>query len=174
MASMDQFMEQISVAAGRKKAELVLKHAKIVNVFTETVEEGDIAIEDGIIVGIGSYEGERETDLKGAYVCPGFLDGHIHLESSMVSPSEFERMVLPHGTCAVITDPHEIANVAGTAGIRYMLEATKNLLLDVYFMMPSCVPSTALDESGAELHMEDLLPFYQNERVLGLAEMMNS
>ena len=174
MASMDQFMEQISVAAGRKKAELVLKHAKIVNVFTETVEEGDIAIEDGIIVGIGNYEGETETDLKGAYVCPGFLDGHIHLESSMVSPSEFERMVLPHGTCAVITDPHEIANVAGTAGIRYMLEATKHLLLDVYFMMPSCVPSTALDESGAELHMEDLLPFYQNERVLGLAEMMNS
>ena len=174
MASMDQFMEQISVAAGRKKVALVLKHAKIVNVFTENVEEGDIAIEDGIIVGIGSYEGERETDLEGAYVCPGFLDGHIHLESSMVSPSEFERMVLPHGTCAVITDPHEIANVAGTAGIRYMLEATKNLLMDVYFMMPSCVPSTALDESGAELHMEDLLPFYQNERVLGLAEMMNS
>ena len=174
MASMDQFMEQISVAAGRKKVALVLKHAKIVNVFTENVEEGDIAIEDGIIVGIGSYEGERETDLEGAYVCPGFLDGHIHLESSMVSPSEFERMVLPHGTCAVITDPHEIANVAGTAGIRYMLEATQNLLMDVYFMMPSCVPSTALDESGAELHMEDLLPFYQNERVLGLAEMMNS
>ena len=174
MASMDQFMEQVSVAAGRKKAELVLKHAKIVNVFTESVEEGDIAIEGGMIVGIGNYEGETETDLKGAYVCPAFLDGHIHLESSMVSPSEFERMVLPHGTCAVITDPHEIANVAGTAGIRYMLEATKNLLLDVYFMMPSCVPSTALDESGAELHMEDLLPFYQNERVLGLAEMMNS
>lgn len=174
MAAMEQFMEQISVAAGRKKAELVLKHAKIVNVFTETVEEGDIAIEDGIIVGIGNYEGKTETDLKGAYVCPGFLDGHIHLESSMVFPSEFERMVVPHGTCAVVTDPHEIANVAGTAGIRYMLEATENLLLDVYFMMPSCVPSTDLDESGAELHMEDLFPFYQNERVLGLAEMMNS
>ena len=174
MASMDQFRKQISAAAGRTKAKLVLKHAKIVNVFTETVEEGDIAMEDGIILGIGNYEGELERDLKGAYVCPGFLDGHIHLESSMVSPSEFERMVVPHGTCAVVTDPHEIANVAGTTGIRYMLEATKNLLLDVYFMMPSCVPSTALDESGAELHMEDLLPFYQNERVLGLAEMMNA
>ena len=108
----------------------MLKHAKIVNVFTETIEEGDIAIEDGIIVGIGDYEGDVETDLKGAYVCPGFLDGHIHLESSMVTPSEFERMVLPHGTCGVITDPHEIANVAGTAGIQYMLEATKNLRLD--------------------------------------------
>ena len=161
MASTNQFMKQISAAAGRTKAELVLKHAKIVNVFTETVEEGDIAIEDGIIVGIGDYEGDVETDLKGAYVCPGFLDGHIHLESSMVTPSEIERMVLPHGTCGVITDPHEIANVAGTAGIQYMLEATKNLCLDIYFMMPSCVPSTALDESGAELHMEDLLPFYR-------------
>ncbi len=174
MTSIDRYRDRISVAAGRRKAELVLKHARIVNVFTETVENGDIAIEDGMIVGIGNYEGKRETDLKGAYVCPGFLDGHIHLESSMVSPSEFERMVLPHGTCAVITDPHEIANVAGTAGIRYMLETTKNLLLDVYFMMPSCVPSTMLDESGAELHMEDLLPFYEDERVLGLAEMMNS
>ena len=174
MASTNQFMKQISAAAGRTKAELVLKHAKIVNVFTETIEEGDIAIEDGIIVGIGDYEGDVETDLKGAYVCPGFLDGHMHLESSMVTPSEFERMVLPHGTCGVITDPHEIANVAGTAGIQYMLEATKNLHLDNYFMMPSCVPSTALDESGAKLHMEELLPFYQNKRVLGLAEMMNS
>ena len=174
MASMNDLMEQISVAAGRRKAELVLKNARIVNVFTETVEDGDIAIEHGMIVGLGNYEGNQEIDLKGAYVCPGFLDGHIHLESSMVSPSEFERMVVPHGTCAVITDPHEIANVAGTAGIRYMLEATKNLLLDVYFMMPSCVPSTDLDESGATLHIEDLLPFYQNEKVLGLAEMMNA
>lgn len=174
MTLTNQFMKQISAAAGRTKAELVLKHAKIVNVFTETIEEGDIAIEDGIIVGIGDYEGDVETDLKGAYVCPGFLDGHMHLESSMVTPSEFERMVLPHGTCGVITDPHEIANVAGTAGIQYMLEATKNLHLDNYFMMPSCVPSTALDESGAKLHMEELLPFYQNKRVLGLAEMMNS
>lgn len=166
--------ERISAACGRKKAELVLKHAKIVNVFTETIEEGDVAVEDGVIVGIGSYEGVREIDVKGKYVAPGLIDGHIHLESSMASPEEFARMVVPHGTAAVVTDPHEIANVAGTAGIRYMLEATEGLDLDVYFMMPSCVPSTGLDEAGAVLHAADLEPFYENPRVLGLAEMMNS
>ena len=166
--------ERISAACGRKKAELVLKHAKIVNVFTETIEEGDVAVEDGVIVGIGVYEGVREIDVKGKYVAPGLIDGHIHLESSMASPEEFARMVVPHGTAAVVTDPHEIANVAGTAGIRYMLEATEGLDLDVYFMMPSCVPSTGLDEAGAVLHAADLEPFYENPRVLGLAEMMNS
>lgn len=166
--------ERISAACGRKKAELVLKHAKIVNVFTETIEEGDVAVEDGMIVGIGAYDGVQEIDLEGKYVAPGLIDGHIHLESSMASPEEFARMVVPHGTAAVVTDPHEIANVAGTAGIRYMLEATEGLDLDVYFMMPSCVPSTGLDEAGAVLHAADLEPFYENPRVLGLAEMMNS
>lgn len=166
--------ERISAACGRKKAELVLKHAKIVNVFTETIEEGDVAVEDGVIVGIGAYDGIQEIDVEGKYVAPGLIDGHIHLESSMASPEEFARMVVPHGTAAVVTDPHEIANVAGTAGIRYMLEATEGLDLDVYFMMPSCVPSTGLDEAGAVLHAADLEPFYENPRVLGLAEMMNS
>ena len=168
------FTERISAACGRKKAELVLKHAKIVNVFTESIEDGDVAVEDGVIVGIGEYDGVREIDVQGCYVAPGLIDGHIHLESSMASPEEFARMVVPHGTAAVITDPHEIANVAGTAGIRYMLEATEGLALDVYFMMPSCVPSTGLDEAGAVLHASDLEPFYGNTRVLGLAEMMNS
>lgn len=163
----------ILAASGAKKPELVLKNAQIVNVFTETVEEGDIAIENGMIVGIGVYEGEEERDLNGMYVCPGFIDGHIHLESSMVSPKEFERAVLPHGTTAVITDPHEIANVAGEAGIQYMMKATENLNLDVFFMLPSCVPSTDLDESGAVLKNEQLKSFYENNRVLGLAEMMN-
>ena len=168
------FTERISAACGRKKAELVLKHAKIVNVFTESIEDGDVAVEDGVIVGIGEYDGVREIDVHGCYVAPGLIDGHIHLESSMASPEEFARMVVAHGTAAVITDPHEIANVAGTAGIRYMLEATEGLELDVYFMMPSCVPSTGLDEAGAVLHAVDLEPFYGNTRVLGLAEMMNS
>lgn len=163
----------ILAALGEKKPELVLKNARIVNVFTETVEEGDIAIENGMIVGIGAYEGEVERDLNGMYVCPGFIDGHIHLESSMVSPKEFERAVLPHGTTAVITDPHEIANVAGDCGIQYMMKATKDLKLDVFFMLPSCVPSTDLDESGAVLKNEHLKSFYENDRVLGLAEMMN-
>lgn len=168
------FTERISAACGRKKAELVLKHAKIINVFTESIEDGDVAVEDGVIVGIGEYDGVQEIDVHGCYVAPGLIDGHIHLESSMASPKEFARMVVPHGTAAVITDPHEIANVAGTAGIRYMLEATEGLDLDVYFMMPSCVPSTGLDEAGAVLRASDLEAFYDNPRVLGLAEMMNS
>lgn len=168
------FREQVAAATGSKKAELVLKNAQIVNVFTQSVETGDIAIEGGYIVGIGNYEGITEKDLGGAYVCPGFLDGHIHIESSMTSPGEFERAVVPHGTIAVITDPHEIANVAGTAGIRFMMQSAQKLDLDVYFMLPSCVPATDLDESGAELLARDLEPFYADEKVLGLAEMMNA
>lgn len=166
--------EQVAAATGSKKAELVLKNAQIVNVFTQSVETGDIAIEGGYIVGIGNYEGITEKDLGGAYVCPGFLDGHIHIESSMTSPGEFERAVVPHGTIAVIIDPHEIANVAGTAGIRFMMQSAQKLDLDVYFMLPSCVPATDLDESGAELLARDLEPFYADEKVLGLAEMMNA
>ena len=166
--------EQVAAATGSKKAELVLKNAQIVNVFTQSVETGDIAIEGGYIVGIGNYEGITEKDLGGAYVCPGFLDGHIHIESSMTSPGEFERAVVPHGTIAVITDPHEIANVAGTAGIRFMMQSAQKLDLDVYFMLPSCVPATDLDESGTELLARDLEPFYADEKVLGLAEMMNA
>ena len=166
--------EQVAAATGSKKAELVLKNAQIVNVFTQSVETGDIASEGGYIVGIGNYEGITEKDLGGAYVCPGFLDGHIHIESSMTSPGEFERAVVPHGTTAVITDPHEIANVAGTAGIRFMMQSAQKLDLDVYFMLPSCVPATDLDESGAELLARDLEPFYADEKVLGLAEMMNA
>ena len=166
--------EQVAAATGSKKAELVLKNAQIVNVFTQSVETGDIAIEGGYVVGIGNYEGITEKDLGGAYVCPGFLDGHIHIESSMTSPGEFERAVVPHGTIAVITDPHEIANVAGTAGIRFMMQSAQKLDLDVYFMLPSCVPATDLDESGAELLARDLEPFYADEKVLGLAEMMNA
>lgn len=166
--------QKVEAAAGRRKADLVLKNARIVNVFTETLEITDIAIDGGYIVGLGSYEGEKEQDLAGAVVCPGFLDGHIHLESSMMSPENFEKAVLPHGTTGVVTDPHEIANVAGTAGIRYMMEAAKDLTIEVFFMLPSCVPSTGLDESGAVLDAAALESFYEEGRVLGLAEMMNS
>lgn len=170
----DRLKRRIFAAGGKKKAELVLKNASIINVFTESVMKADIAIEDGYIVGTGRYEGEKEVDLKGSYVCSGFIDGHIHLESSMVLPAEFERAVLPHGTTAVVTDPHEITNVAGAAGIDYMFQKTKDLCMDVFFMLPSCVPSTDLDESGARMSADDLAPFYMEPRVLGLAEMMNS
>ncbi|EFD01724.1 putative adenine deaminase, partial [Hungatella hathewayi DSM 13479] len=166
--------ERILASAGTKKASLVLKHGTVVNVFTAALEQADIAVEDGYIVGVGDYEGVTEVDLKGAVVCPGLIDGHIHLESSMVAPGEFERTVIPHGTQAVITDPHEIANVAGVEGIRFMMERTAGLTLDVFFMLPSCVPATGLDESGAVLPADKLEPFYKDERVLGLAELMNS
>lgn len=172
---MDRMLaERIFAASGRKKPSLVLKNARMVNVFTSELEDGDIAIEGGYIVGIGFYEGETEVDLGGQIVCPGLIDGHIHLESSMLSPEEFAKTVIPHGTSAVITDPHEIANVAGTEGIRFMMERSKDLDLDVYFMLPSCVPAAKLDESGAVLTADDLAPFYQEKCVLGLAELMDS
>lgn len=166
--------KQMDLASGRRRASLVLKGADVVNVFTERTEKADIAIEDGVIVGVGNYDGITEVDMTGKVICPGFIDGHIHLESSMVSPPEFEAAVLPHGTTAVITDPHEIGNVAGLQGIDYMLEATEGLCLDVFFMLPSCVPATSLDESGAVLGPEQLKSYYRNPRVLGLAEVMNA
>lgn len=166
--------ERIGAAFGDRKAELVLKNARIVNVFINELERGDIAISEGMIVGIGNYEGEKEIDLDGAVVCPGLIDGHIHIESSMLSPSEFAKAVVPHGTTAVITDPHEIANVAGTAGIDYMMKTSENLPLDVFFMLPSCVPATDMDEAGACLDAAALKGYYSNKRVLGLAEMMNA
>lgn len=174
MESRTELEQKIQAARGDKKAELVLKHAWVVNVFTEELEQLDIAIEDGQIVGLGDYEGETEKDLTGLYVCPGLIDGHIHLESSMVHPEQFEQAVIPHGTTAVVTDPHEIANVAGTEGIDFMMEAAENMTLDVYFMLSSCVPATRLDESGAVLKADDLAPYYEDSRVLGLAELMDS
>lgn len=164
----------IHVANGRQKADMVLKNANIINVFTESIEVGDVAVVDGMIAGIGTYEGVVEKDMTGKYLCPGFIDGHIHLESSMVAPTEFEKAVLPHGTTAVVTDPHEIANVAGCEGIEFMLKYTQDMTLDVLFMVPSCVPATGLDEAGACLEAADIAPFYDNDRVIGLAEMMNS
>ena len=174
MRQYNDLKKMMDVAAGRRKASLVLKGGTIVNVFTERTEVGDIAIEDGCIAGIGEYDGLINADMTGRYICPGFIDGHIHIESSMVSPPEFEKAVLPHGTTTVITDPHEIGNVAGCQGVDYMLKATEGLSLDTFFVMPSCVPSTGLDESGAVLGPEDIKPYYENPRVLGLAEVMNS
>ena len=163
----------IDVAAGREKADLVLKNATYVNVFSGELETCDIAVAEGLIVGLGSYSGVAEVDMTGKIVCPGFIDAHIHLESSLVSPSEFVRAVIPHGTTTVITDPHEITNVMGTDGIDYMLAATEGLPMDTMFMIPSCVPASPLDESGANLDYRDIDSFFEHPRVLGLAEMMN-
>lgn len=163
----------IAAASGREKADLVLKNATYVNVFSNELCQADIAVAEGLIVGMGRYEGETEQDCTGKIVLPGFLDAHIHLESSLVSPKEFVKAVLPHGTTTVITDPHEIANVMGSDGIEYMLQATEGLPVDVRFMLPSCVPATPLDESGAILDYRAIDSFYDHPRVQGLAEMMN-
>ncbi|MCH3955079.1 MAG: adenine deaminase [Eubacterium sp.] len=175
----------IEVAAGREPADLVLKNAVFVNVFTGKLQKGDIAITQGVIAGIGGsgrsgasggdtgYHGRTEIDMSGQVICPGLIDAHIHLESSLAAPVEFAKAVIPHGTTAVITDPHEIANVMGTAGIDYMMEATCGLPLDVFFMLPSCVPATPMDESGACLSSRDIARYYSDPRVLGLAEMMD-
>ena len=163
----------INAAAGREKADLVLKNATYVNVFANQLCTADIAVAEGLIVGMGQYSGEVEVDCTGKIVLPGFLDAHIHLESALVSPKEFVKAVLPHGTTTVVTDPHEIANVMGTDGIEYMLQATEDLPVDVRFMLPSCVPATPLDESGAILDYRSLDSFYDHPRVQGRAEMMN-
>ena len=163
----------IAAAAGREPADLVLKNATFVNVFSNELSTMDIAVTEGLIVGMGSYQGRSEVDCTGKIVLPGFLDAHIHLESSLVSPTEFVKAVLPHGTTTVVTDPHEIANVMGTDGIEYMLQATEDLPVDVRFMLPSCVPATPLDESGAILDYRAIDSFYDHPRVQGLAEMMN-
>lgn len=163
----------IAVAAGREKADLVLKNAKYLNVFSNEFLCGDIAVANGLIAGVGKYDGKTEIDVSGKLVLPGFIDAHIHLESSMVTPAEFAKAVVAHGTTTVITDPHEITNVMGIDGVEYMIQASLNLPIDVHFMMPSCVPATEIDESGAELDCKDIDLYLDNKKVLGLAEMMN-
>lgn len=163
----------IAVAAGREKADHVLKNAKYLNVFSNEFLCGDIAVANGLIAGVGKYDGKTEIDVSGKLVLPGFIDAHIHLESSMVTPAEFAKAVVAHGTTTVITDPHEIANVMGIDGVEYMIQASQNLPIDVHFMMPSCVPATEIDESGAELDCKDIDLYLDNKKVLGLAEMMN-
>ncbi len=167
-------IEIIEAAAGNTKADLVLKNATYVNVFSNELTTADIAIKNGLIVGLGEYEGIEEMDLSGKIVCPGFVDAHIHLESSLVSPVEFARAAIRHGTTCVVTDPHEITNVMGTNGIDYMLQATEDLPIDVKFMLPSCVPATPMDEAGANLDYRAIDSYFEHPRVKGLAEMMNS
>lgn len=164
----------IDTAMGRIQPDLVLKNAKVLNVFTEELEEKDVAICDGYIAGLGVYDSDNTVDLSGKIVIPGLMDGHMHLESSLITPVEFERASLPRGTTGVIVDPHEIANVAGTDGIDYIMSLCEPLSMHVWFNMPSCVPACPMEESGATLEVEDLSPYYAKENVLGLAEVMNS
>lgn len=162
------------VALHQKKADLVLKNARLVDVFTEEIRTVDIAVADGMIAAAGSsYEGEKEVDLKGKYVLPGFIDAHLHLESTMVTPNELVTMAALHGTTTFIVDPHEAANVSGPAGIDYILDQTEDSPANVYVMMPSCVPATDLDDNGCILTAELMKPYLDNPRILGLGEVMN-
>lgn len=154
----------------------LLKNGLVVNVFTGELQQQNILIEDERILGVGDYDesdADCTEDVSGKYICPGFIDGHIHIESTMLLPAELARVCVAHGTTAIVADPHEIANVCGSAGIEYMLAASENIPMTVYVMLPSCVPSTPFDETGAILEASDLAPFYSHPRVLGLAEMMN-
>ncbi|WP_369021861.1 adenine deaminase [Ligilactobacillus salivarius] len=169
-----KLIKLIGVAAGRKKADLVLKNAKIVDVFQAKILTGDIAISDGYIAGIGgSYQGVEERNYTGKYVAPGFIEAHIHIESSYVSPEEFSRVFIPRGTTTILADPHEIVNVAGLKGLDYMVNAAKNAKMDIRYMMPPCVPATNFETSGADLYADDMEDALKTGEVDGLAELMN-
>ncbi len=163
----------IEVASGREKADLVIKNSKIVNVYSHEVEEGDIAIVDGIIAGIGSYEGNQMVDAKGNYAMPGFIDSHIHIESSYVTPEEIGRLLVPHGATTIIADPHEIVNVCGLDGMNYMLEASEETKLDIKYVLPSCVPATPFEHSGANIDAKAMKSPILDNRIIGLGEFMD-
>jgi len=169
----DYLKRRIDVSSKRVPANIVIKNGKIIDVFNLTITSGDIAIADGYFAGIGEYEGLETIDAAGRYVCPAFIDGHVHIESSMVTPAEFSKVLLAHGVATVITDPHEIGNVSGSDGISFMLEQSEGLPLDVRVMLPSSVPATPFENSGAILKAKDLETFYKHPRVHGLAEVMD-
>jgi len=164
----------IGVACGEEKAELLLTNAQVANTISGEIYRADVAVHSGLIVGVGDgYEGEEIHDLGGKFLVPGFIDGHVHIESSMLSVGEFARAVVPQGTTTVVVDPHEIANVCGLNGISYMLKTSNDIPLNVFMMLPSCVPATNMETSGAKLEAYDLKAFQHHPRVLGLGEFMN-
>lgn len=169
----DNLKAMTSAALGHTKAELVFKNAKVVNVFTEEILSCDVAVERGVIVGVGRYDGETEADLCGKYLCPGFIDAHLHFESTLVAPPELVTAALEKGTTTFIADPHEAANVAGEGGIDYILEQTEGLSANIYMMLPSCVPATASEENGCVFTAERMQRYLAHPRVLGLGEVMD-
>ncbi len=168
-----RWQRRLAAARGDREVDLLFVGGSIINVFNGTVERTSLAVFDGCIVGFGDYPAKETVDLAGRFVAPGFIEGHIHIESSKLTPARFTQAVVPHGTTTVIADPHEIANVRGIDGIRYMLDQTEDLPLDVFFMLPSCVPATTMETSGAALSAADLKQFLDDPKVLGIAELMN-
>lgn len=174
MENLKQLQERVAVSDGREKADLVIKNGRIVNVFSGEIMEGDIAIKNGYIAGIGDFsEAEQIMEAAGEFIVPGFIDAHVHVESAMVTPAEFARVLLPNGVTTIVTDPHEIANVAGEKGIEFMLEDAKGAPLDMFVMLPSSVPATEGEHNGETLHAKKLHPLYKYEKVIGLAEVMD-
>ncbi|MCJ7749114.1 MAG: amidohydrolase family protein, partial [Desulfobacterales bacterium] len=165
--------EKIRIASGEGKADLLIKNGRVVDVFSGEIEKKDVAILGDTIVGFGDYPARKILDVKGDFLCPGFIDGHVHIESSMVTIPEFARAVLPNGTTSVVIDPHEIANVLGQEGVRFMAKSATGAPLNVFIMIPSCVPATHMETSGAVLRANDLKPLLQEPWATGLAEMMN-
>ncbi len=170
---MRNIQHKLSVARGEEPAELVFENGQVVNVMSGEVHRANVAVEDGRIVGFGDYEGKKRIDLDGAFLAPSLIDAHFHVESTMVTLREFVRAVVPHGTGAMVIDPHEYANVLGMDGIRYVLESTKNLPIDFFVMLPSCVPATHLETSGARFTADDLALLIADDRIAGVAELMN-
>jgi adenine deaminase len=170
---MRNIQQKLSVARGEQRAELLYKNARVVNVFSGEIHQTNVVVEDGRVIGFGDYQAKKVIDLKGAYLAPSLIDGHFHVESSMLTAPEFARAVVPHGTGAVVIDPHEYANVLGLDGIRYVLESTKNLAVDFFIMLPSCVPATHLETAGAKLTADDLKLMIHDNRIAGVAELMN-
>jgi adenine deaminase len=165
--------KRIRIASGDGMVDLLIKNGRVVDVFSGEIEKKDVAIYGGMIMGFGDYEARKIIDVKGDFLSPGLIDGHVHIESSMVTIPEFAQAVLPHGTTSVVTDPHEIANVLGQEGIRFMAESAKGIPLNVFIMIPSCVPATHMETSGATLKAIDLKPLLEESWAIGLAEMMN-
>ena len=170
---MNELKNLIKLSLNEIKPDLVLKRGNIINVFTNEIIKCDVAIDNGIIVGLGNYQGKKEIDMNNKYIVPGFIDSHLHIESTMLTPGEFCKAVLPRGTTTVIADPHEIANICGLDGINYMLEESKSLPIDIFYMLPSCVPCTDFESSGAILKAKDLQSLINKNMILGLGEMMN-
>jgi adenine deaminase len=173
MEKMALLKEKIRVASGDGMADLLIKNGRVVDVFSGQIEKRDVAIYGGVIVGFGDYRARETIDVRGEFLCPGLIDGHVHIESSMVTIPEFARAVLPNGTTTVVIDPHEIANVLGQGGIRFMAESARSVPLNVFMMLPSCVPATHLETAGATLVANDLKPLFKKPWAIGLAEMMN-
>src|SRR5580765_7575756 len=170
---MRNIQQKLSIARGERPAEVLFKNARLVNVLSGEIYKTNVAVDDGRIIGLGDYKAKKVIDLKGAYLAPSLIDGHFHVESSMLTMPEFVRAVVPHGTGAVVIDPHEYANVLGLDGIRYVLESSKNLAVDFFIMLPSCVPATSFETAGARLTADDLKLMIADQRIAGVAELMN-